>query len=461
MTRLSPAGYVVDVPYLHRFTRELTPDWLDAVVTLAGFTPPDSARPRAWCELGCGHAVTACVVAGTRPDDIVHAIDVMPEHIGWAEALARDAGIANLALHATDFAAAARRDLPAFDYIVAHGVYSWIDDRACADLIAFVDRHLAPGGVLFLSYNALPGWTPDAPLQRLVRELADVATGDSEARVGAAMDRVAALAAAGAPALRASWIAAPDGAQRRGRPLAYLAHEYLPRAWRPRYVTEVRADVRAIGLDPAGSATIVDNFDAFVLPPAMRAPLREALRDIEDPDRRELLRDYCIDQRFRRDVFVRGAARLDDAARRRRVDAWTMDAQRPAEQIRPAMHTEAGLVSFEGPAARAVIDALTDGARAIGDIAATNGSAGTPDTVRAAALALFAANEIQPVRAVRADVARLNAALLARPDVGCLATSRGTAIDAPAEALRALCDGTRIDDALAPWVRFLEQRTRG
>jgi len=66
----------------------------------------------------------------------------MPEHIAGARRLAKRAGIANLTLHACDFAKAASLGLPRFDYIVAHGVYSWIDPRARETLRYFIDRHL-------------------------------------------------------------------------------------------------------------------------------------------------------------------------------------------------------------------------------------------------------------------------------------------------------------------------------
>ena len=65
--------------------------------------------------------------------------------------------------HALDFAAATEVDLPKFQYIVAHGVYAWIDEAAAASLRRFVDRHLAPGGLVYVSYNAMPGWAAKLP----------------------------------------------------------------------------------------------------------------------------------------------------------------------------------------------------------------------------------------------------------------------------------------------------------
>ena len=76
------------------------------------------------------------------------------------------------AFHAADFADTGRLALPRFDYIVAHGVYSWVDPPARAALRRFIDGHLKSGGLVYVSYNAMPGWTGDLPFQHLVRELA-------------------------------------------------------------------------------------------------------------------------------------------------------------------------------------------------------------------------------------------------------------------------------------------------
>src|SRR6266550_46651 len=133
----SASGYVNDIPYAFHFARELAPAWLDFVVTLSGFGAPSRAGAYAWCELGCGQGVTAAIIAGTHPTGEFHGIDAFPPHIVRARGLCNNAGIANLTLHALDFASAIDLDLPCFDYIVAHGVYSWIDSRSRDDMRRF------------------------------------------------------------------------------------------------------------------------------------------------------------------------------------------------------------------------------------------------------------------------------------------------------------------------------------
>jgi SAM-dependent methyltransferase len=453
----STTGYVNDVPYAFSFSRELAPAWLDFVVTLSGFEPPSRARGFRWCELGCGQGVTAAIMAGTNPTGDFHGIDVFLPHIAQACRLRDSAGITNLTLHALDFATAADVDLPPFDYIVAHGVYSWIDSRGRTDLRRFIDRHLKPGGVVFISYNSMPGWANDTPFQYLVREIAATRPGDSVEQFFDAMKLIAAFTAAGAPALTNS-LMGTTGIERLKESLSrnYFAHEFLPPAWQPLYVTQVRAEMASIDLLPAGSASVRDNFDSFVLRPDARA----ALAALPHGDLRELARDFFLNERFRRDVFVRGrgARRLDDAKRAQRLAESVLDLQRPAPLVEYAMATEAGHLTFDNPAARAIVDAIGPGPKRLAEIHA-NGSLRAG--LLASALALFAANEIRSVESTSVDVGRLNGALMEHVNgtdpLRVLALPIGTGLAVPTDLPGALRRAATIPDDLLPWSDFFRR----
>jgi len=406
MSSLSTTGYVDDVPYTFHFARELAPAWLDFVVTLCGFEAPSRAAGFTWCELGCGQGLTAAIFAGTHPTGEFHGIDAFEPHIDRARRLCESAGVHNLTLHATDFASACEQGLPKFDYIVAHGVYTWIDAQGRNDMRRFIDRHLKPGGVVFVSYNAMPGWANDGPFQFLVREVAGTIFGSSTEQFIAAVKQVDALTAAGAPALASSYMASGGLEKlRKELPNNYFAHEFLPSAWQPLYVTQVRADMAAAGLVPAGSATICENFDSFVL----SRSAREALANIADADVRELARDFFLDQRFRRDVFVRGARRISDEERDHRLSECVFDLQHPIDLVDYGMKTSAGTFDFDNPSARAVVEALRTGPKRVADMPIVADSDVDP---LSSVLALCAANQLRAVNATVADVGRLNKALL-------------------------------------------------
>jgi SAM-dependent methyltransferase len=436
-------GYAADIPYLRDFKPMLAPAWLDHVALVAGVEPPARRRGFAWCDLGCGQGVTAAILAATHPCGQLHGIDAMPVHIDHARRLAAAAAIPNLHLHAVDFAAAIDLALPQFDYIVAHGVYSWIGAEAQRALRRFIDRRLKPGGLAYLSYNTMPGWARDLPFQALLREFGRASSGDDFARFTTAAALAQTLAAGGAPSLAASFIVRELQERPQDYPPAYLVHEFMPAAWQPLYVTEVRREVAAIGLEPVGSATLSENFDWMVL----YETARRTLAGITEPDARELVRDYYLDQRFRCDVFARGNRRLEPRERRARLLSSTFVLARPVPGIHYTTTTPAGSVSYDSPMARTVVAELAAGQPA---------TTADPETF----LTLCAAGDIMPAEPGRVSVAALNRVLCERVDgpeeIRWLALPCGTAVEAEPGLLRALRDGQPIDDNRFPgWRHFL------
>ena len=442
------SGYATDIPYLRDFKPMLAPAWLDHVALVAGIEPPDRHCGFAWCDLGCGQGVTAAMLAATHPLGKFHGIDAMPTHIDHARGLAAAARISNVYFHAVDFSAAIDLQLPSFDYIVAHGVFTWVDEEAQRALLRFIDRNLKPGGLVYLGYNAMPGWTRDLPFQRLVREVGLTCTGGDTARITAAVDVARSLAELGAPALAASFTIAEMNQRPEDYPPGYLAHEFMPAAWRPLYVTELRQKTSPIGLEPLGSATLSENFDWLVLDQSARA----ALSLIADGNARELARDFFLDQRFRTDVFARGNRRLDPDERAGRLQTGTYALAKPRPAIRYVMATPAGSFCYDNPIARALVRGFAAGPRS----AHGKPSAETLTSL----LTLCAAGDVMPVEPGLAEIGRLNRVLAGRIDgpeeIRWLALPCGSALAIDPGLMRVLRDGNRIANSQYPgWREFL------
>ena len=434
----APAGYVTDIPYVRGFKPMLAPAWLDFVALLGGMRPPARENGFAWCDLGCGQGVTAAVLATTHPVGEFHGIDAMPVHVEFAAGLAAEAEAANARFHIVDFAAALDRPLPRFDYIVAHGVYSWVDEAVRAQLRRFIDRRLKSGGLVYVSYNALPGWTGDLPFQYLARELAATASGDSAARFGQASGMIDRLAQAGVRPLAASHTVRELRDKPFAYPPSYLVHEFLQASWQALYVTELRRDMAEIGLKSVGSAYLVENFDSWVL--TRRA--RRLLAEIDDPDLRELVRDFCLDQRFRADVFARDAEPLDASEQQRRLLAAGLTLSRPPGAVAYRTPTPAGYLDFDNPAARAIVAALAARPSCLDDIATPEIE---PRDLLANGLALCAAGAVRPVETGRVPVAILNRALrrhlTGADDTPLIALPCGTALEIDGHRLDLLTSG--------------------
>src|SRR5262249_9743646 len=153
---------------------------------------------------------------------------------------------------------------------------------------------------------------------------------------------------------------------------------------------DVRADMADIGLEPVGSATLIENYDSFVLGRAAR----EQLAAIGDRNARELVRDFLINQSFRRDVFVRGSRSLDQNERRNWLLESAYALALPAAQVEFVTSTPAGRLNFDNPASRHIVRALASGPRRLADI--TDRAVNSQDLL-ANALALCAANALWPV----------------------------------------------------------------
>jgi cyclopropane fatty-acyl-phospholipid synthase-like methyltransferase len=120
-----------------------------------GPCPP--IRDGALLEIGCGDGANLLALAFHRPDFRFVGVDASTAQIAEARRSSSHIGVANIALHAADIAEIGH-ELGTFDYIVAHGMMSWVSDEVRDQIFALCRNQLAPDGLLYLSYNTHPGW---------------------------------------------------------------------------------------------------------------------------------------------------------------------------------------------------------------------------------------------------------------------------------------------------------------
>jgi len=151
-------GYVTDITYTTGYHRETAPIWIATAATLLGCGSPDLTRPFCFADLGCGNGVTALVVAATMPHADVWGFDFNPAHVDAGREIARRAGLSNIHFEEASFEQLAQlpRDaLPMFDYIVTHGVLSWISLENRRHLYNVIGQRLTPGGIAYVWHGAL------------------------------------------------------------------------------------------------------------------------------------------------------------------------------------------------------------------------------------------------------------------------------------------------------------------
>jgi SAM-dependent methyltransferase len=292
-------GYVADVDYTYGYYRELTPAILSTALLLKGIRAPST--PLTYCELGCGQGYSANIIAAANPDIQVFATDFNPNQIANALALAQEGKVSNVHFFDASFKEFGQHpDVPkTFDIICLHGIYSWIGPEVRKQVVEFIRTHLRPGGIVYMSYNTQPGWSQSAPLRRLMIDAAEGATMD---RVAAGIDLAARVKDLGAKFFAANPIAGTRFDQTKGLSQNYLAHEYFNRDWTTFYFSDLVKEVSDAKLTFASSAHFLDLLDGLNL----TADQLAFLNSIGDGHRREALRDYFVNQVFRRDIFAKG-----------------------------------------------------------------------------------------------------------------------------------------------------------
>jgi hypothetical protein len=181
------------------------------------------------------------------PDSEFVGIDLAESAIARGAEIIRWAGLSNVNLRAADI-----KDPKAvhgeFDYIIAHGVYSWVAADIRAALMAMIGRHLSPNGVAFISYTVLPGCRVRETIRDyLVYALKEVA--DPEERMEAARAALKYQMSGWSedkPFQKALIEAARDNLE---RPIEVLFHDEMGEVWAPQFLTEVVAAARAQNLD--------------------------------------------------------------------------------------------------------------------------------------------------------------------------------------------------------------------
>ena len=298
-------GYVTDMPYTFGFYKECAPNWMDWVALLRGSEPPTATRRV--LELGCGQGFGICVMAAANPDYHFIGVDFNPEHIAHARSLVRRTQLKNVEFHEGDFVELSKGDLPwpECDYVVAHGILSWVHFDVRKAIFQITDRCLSPGGLAYFSYNSLPGWLPTHPVQHIMRQFAD-RTGVNALSFESAINALGKIKEVNGavftalPALNNRLEQLQNHSKEQAN---YMYHEYFNGSWSLFYSTQV-ADEAAVGkLSYLCSATIPDNFENI-----LSDNMRSVLDSAPDKAMRELFKDMLINQSFRRDIFVRGVA---------------------------------------------------------------------------------------------------------------------------------------------------------
>jgi len=298
-------GYVADIGYTFGYYAELNPLRTRLAFLQSGISPP--AHQTA-CELGFGQGLSANLHAASSTA-AWFGTDFNPSQASFAAELAQVAGSGARLFDEAFSEFCQRPDLPDFDFIGLHGIWSWISDENRAVIVDFLRRKLKLGGVLYISYNTQPGWTAMLPVRDLLTEHAEVMGARGRGIVNRVDDAL--QFADEMMALNPKFSAAnPQVADRlkkiKDQNRHYLAHEYFNRDWQPMSFSRMKEWLSAAKLQFACSAHFQDHLEAINITPEQQ----KFLAAIPDPMFRQTVLDFFTNQQFRRDYWVKGVRQL-------------------------------------------------------------------------------------------------------------------------------------------------------
>jgi SAM-dependent methyltransferase len=215
------------LPYKTLPQRDSNPSRMGAIARVLGIDAP-SVGACSVLEIGCGTGGNLFPLAERFPESRFVGIDLSGRQIQEAQARSEELGLKNLELSCTDLTDFSCRK-GEFDYIICHGVYSWIPESVQPQLLALISNALSLNGVAYVSYNVLPGWHQRGMIRDVLSFGAQLSGDDGpETRVQTALEFLALVADArtGKDDLYGTYLR--DAVERlQSKDASYIAHEYL------------------------------------------------------------------------------------------------------------------------------------------------------------------------------------------------------------------------------------------
>lgn len=323
------------IPYLSNPFRQTHPEHLASVASLFGLQAPSPNKCRV-LELGCSMGGNLIAIAQNYPNAQCVGVDASSRQIaeGWKSIDAL--GFKNIQLKHADILDLGD-ELGEFDYIISHGVFSWVPERVQSKMLEICQKHLSHNGVAYISYNTYPGWH----IRGIVRDMMfyrGMQFSDPSMQLAQAKELVKFVAQSSLGADTPYKRLLQNELNHLGKMEDYyLHHEHLEEHNRPLYFHEFAKRLSTNGLQYLGDAefsTMVStNFSADVA---------KTLHDLGAHDivQMEQYMDFVRCRYFRKTLICRSAVTLQRAISSDVIkamylaseatpqgDAWALDAE--------------------------------------------------------------------------------------------------------------------------------------
>lgn len=305
-------GYVSEENYTTGYYKELNPQNLIMPLLMSGIAPPKIENA---CELGFGMGVSISIhaCAGSAK---WYGTDFNPSHTLFANYLSEGTACEKYHLANQSFSEFCQRDdLPEFDFIALHGIWSWISNENQDIIVDFLNRKLKVGGILYISYNTLPGWAATSPLQHLVSRSYNALSSSQNTptqNIQQAVDYAAKIIdksqslAKESPTITGYMQHIINASKTKPR---YVLHEYLNQHWSPMYFADMEQRMNSAKLSYACSSSYLHDCDFAMF----SDDEKQFLDQVSDLSLKQTIKDFLINNRFRRDLWIKGKRTLNSA----------------------------------------------------------------------------------------------------------------------------------------------------
>lgn len=302
-------GYDTETNYNFGYFSFLNPYQIRFNLIARGISFPEIGPDFNACELGFGNGVSIVMHAANSPVNW-YGNDFNPSQVSFAQLLAQ---MSHTKVHLSDDAFdqfLERDDLPMFDYICLHGIFSWISQENRAIIVKFIQRYLKIGGVLFISYNVGAGFGKVEPfrylLQSYINNCGDPAL-SHVANIPAALKFIDQLLELNPGHVQnAPWLIKNYQARIVNQERNYVAHEFLNGHWFLDSNSVISELFERAKLNFVGQACLSDDLDELNL----SSQEQEFLAQYQGSALYNSVYEYVTSQIFRRDLFVKGLRQL-------------------------------------------------------------------------------------------------------------------------------------------------------
>lgn len=284
-----------ELPYGDNPFYQTHPDCLATAAVLHGLKPPPVAACRV-LELGCARGGNLIPMVLSLPRSHMVGIDLSQAQIASGQRVVQSLGLTNIELKhlsITDI----NDDFGQFDYIICHGVYSWVPEMVRDKILDICKRNLVPNGVAYLSYNTFPGWHIRGMLREMMAYAVE-AIPDPQARVEQARGFLGFLIRS-IPNQNGNYASMlkKEVDVLAAETDTYLFHEFLEEVNQPIYFHEFARRIAAKGLQ------YIDEARTNVLAGGFSAETRTILDRMSDRIQREQFIDFLCNRTFRRSIL--------------------------------------------------------------------------------------------------------------------------------------------------------------